>query len=126
VTQGELDLDGGWHAGPLFVANKVRSAKRNSTRMHGVWRRLYERRATPKWADRSAIAAMYRLARKLTAETGVRHSVDHVYPLVHELVCGLHSHHNMQILTLEENLKKGNYWFEGGPGEQLLLLEGTP
>jgi len=124
MDQQVLDLDGGWHAGPLFIASKRRAPMRHSTRMHGVWRRFYERRATPKCStveDRKAVRAMYREARRLTRETGIRHSVDHIYPLVHHRICGLHIARNMEVKPLIDNLRKGNYWFEGEPDEQLEL-----
>lgn len=34
--------------------------------------------------------------------------VDHIIPINHPLVCGLHCIANLQYLTAEENLKKGN------------------
>lgn len=36
------------------------------------------------------------------------HHVDHEIPLSHPLVCGLHCLANLQYLTAEENLAKGN------------------
>jgi 5-methylcytosine-specific restriction endonuclease McrA len=36
--------------------------------------------------------------------------VDHVIPLRHPLVCGLHAIANLQYLTGPDNLKKGNKW----------------
>lgn len=67
-----------------------------------------ELRATPSWADFDAIKAFYERASKLTAETGVRHEVDHIYPLQGKTVCGLHWEANLQILTKAENLRKSN------------------
>jgi hypothetical protein len=65
-------------------------------------------RATVAWADRDAIRAFYAEAARLTDETGIRHEVDHIYPLQGELVCGLHCEANLQILTKEENIRKLN------------------
>jgi 5-methylcytosine-specific restriction endonuclease McrA len=65
-------------------------------------------RATPKWADQDAIRAVYAEAARLTTETGVRHEVDHVYPIQGKTVCGLHCEANLQILTKTENIRKHN------------------
>jgi hypothetical protein len=64
--------------------------------------------ATPSWASSDAIEAFYREARRLTKETGHKHHVDHIVPLVHPEVCGLHVESNLQVLTAAENQRKGN------------------
>ena len=64
--------------------------------------------AMPPWADRCAIADMYRTARRLTKETGIAHEVDHSIPLRGKLVSGLHVHTNMQVITATENKRKFN------------------
>ena len=67
--------------------------------------------AVPGWFDGQACDAMYELAARLTAETGVRHEVDHIVPVRSSLVCGLHWHGNMQVLTKKKNATKGNrHW----------------
>jgi hypothetical protein len=67
-----------------------------------------KKRAIPKWANLSAIKAMYAAAARLTRETGIRYEVDHIYPLQSDLVCGLHCEANLQIITKTDNLRKGN------------------
>ncbi len=71
-------------------------------------RRARKLRATPPWADRKAIAAVYAECRRITLETGIEHHVDHIYPLRGRTGCGLPVHNNLQILTKLENLSKGN------------------
>jgi hypothetical protein len=71
-------------------------------------RRAAERRATPAWADRTKIAEMYLLAQIRTKETGVKHSVDHIYPLQAKVVCGLHVATNLQVIPLADNCSKQN------------------
>jgi len=62
---------------------------------------------TPPWADREKIAAVYRECKRLSRETGITHTVDHVLPLRGRTVSGLHVHENLQILTWRENFRKG-------------------
>ena len=61
-------------------------------------------KATPPWADLSAIQAIYIEA----ARTG-KH-VDHIIPLQHPRVCGLHVESNLQLLSPHENYVKRNRW----------------
>lgn len=71
-------------------------------------RKAAKRQAAVAWADEGALRVFYEEAARLTRETGVRHEVDHIYPLQGELVCGLHCEANLQILTKEENIRKLN------------------
>ena len=56
-----------------------------------------------------------------TKTTGITYSVDHIVPLKNPLVCGLHVPWNMQIVTLEGNLKKSNNWWPDMPFTQEAL-----
>lgn len=71
-------------------------------------RRAAKRRATPSWANPVAIHAIYIEAGRLSRATGVKHHVDHYYPLLSNVVCGLHVEHNLQILTETANIRKHN------------------
>lgn len=68
--------------------------------------------ATPKWADRRAMDALYEEARRLTETTGIRHEVDHIYPICSDTICGLHVHTNLRIVTRAVNAAKSNRWEE--------------
>lgn len=66
---------------------------------------------TPPWLTKEhfiQIEEFYRLAEKLTKETGIRHSVDHIMPMQGLTSSGLHVPWNLQVLTASENSKKGN------------------
>jgi hypothetical protein len=64
--------------------------------------------ATPPWVDFDKIKEIYEEADRLSKETGEIYVVDHIVPLNHPLVCGLHVPWNLQILTFSENSKKSN------------------
>jgi excisionase family DNA binding protein len=75
---------------------------------HANKRRAAKLLRTPRWADFEAIQSFYTKAQRLTAETGIQHHVDHIYPLQGRLVSGLNVHNNLQILTGSENSRKRN------------------
>ena len=63
-------------------------------------------RATPNWAGDELIKLVYLKAQ----EWGF--AVDHIIPVGHKLVCGLHTWHNLQLLSTSENSKKHNKFLE--------------
>ena len=68
-------------------------------------------RATPNWLTSKQLAEImeiYEEARRITAETGALHVVDHIWPLRGKNSCGLHVPWNLQIVTSAENDSKGN------------------
>lgn len=64
-------------------------------------RRAAIRKQIPSWADVEKIKEIY-----MNCPPG--HHVDHIIPLRGKLVCGFHSHHNLQYLTAAENQRKFN------------------
>jgi len=70
-------------------------------------RRKLEREATPRWANKEAIRAMYREAVSRSLETGIPHEVDHIVPLRGKGVRGLHVEFNLRVVTKAANRAKG-------------------
>jgi hypothetical protein len=78
------------------------------TRIISAKRLLAMAMATPKWVDQQAILAVYReceIRRDLCAEDV---NVDHVVPINHPKVCGLHVPWNLQVIPAAENRRKSN------------------
>ena len=65
-------------------------------------RRIALRLATPAWVDLEEIKSVYEKA----ASAGL--TVDHIVPVNHAVVCGLHVPWNLQIISRSENSRKGN------------------
>lgn len=78
--------------------------RRGTVKSCGCARKL---KATPAWVDMNKIAAVYAECQTLR-DQGLDMEVDHIVPLKGELVCGLHVHYNLQILTGEDNRRKSN------------------
>ena len=74
------------------------------------WRKIHW--ATPPWADAALFASMRAIY--ATANPKFDH-VDHIVPLKHELVCGLHVPWNLQVVPRRYNLAKSNNWWPDCP-----------
>lgn len=70
-------------------------------------RRKQVKQAIVPWTDFVKIAELYEDATLLKI-TGVSWHVDHIIPLKHPLVCGLHVLDNLQLLPAIENIRKNN------------------
>jgi hypothetical protein len=79
-------------------------------------RRAVSKLATPTWANKLYMQDLYancREAEQLFEQVGVsvKFHVDHIVPLIHTDVCGLHNEFNLQILTAKDNIEKSNMLF---------------
>lgn len=85
-------------------ARHARWASDNKDRMaaYTARRRAQKINATPPWVDQAAITQIYTDAARRGLE------VDHIHPLIHPRICGLHVPWNLQLLTAVENRRKGN------------------
>lgn len=116
----ELQLVGGFDAGPLFHVKIIRPARDRSSGGKEVWAKY--KRAKPQWVKWAEVNCFWDESMRMTAKTGVQHSVDHVVPLIHPLVCGLHAPANLEVKPLADNIRKSNNWWPDMWGEQIELL----
>jgi len=98
------------------VTRQVETARRRASKVQ----------AQPKWADVAAITAIYTIKKRLQELTGQEYHVDHIDPLQHELVCGLHVPANLQAIPASVNLGKSNHFtpYRIKDGVTYALLDG--
>ena len=72
-------------------------------------RRALENNSIPPWAEKDKIKVVYQKSRLFGM------NVDHIVPLKHPLVCGLHSWSNLQLLDKGMNSMKGNHFWPDMP-----------
>lgn len=83
----------------------------NNPGMYAAHFKLRQQRknmALSGWANLVAMEAIYIECARITKETGIKHHVDHFYPLKSDIVCGLHNEFNLRIIPAKDNLSKGN------------------
>lgn len=93
----------------LAAAREWRNKNRDKARANVARREAARLSATPIWADKEAIRAIYAEAVKRNMH------VDHIVPLRSTIVCGLHWEQNLQLLTPAENKSKSNRFWPGMP-----------
>ena len=98
----------------LAIREKSRSYYRRNVpayRARDKQRFRLEKLATPKWLSAIRFAQMeefYEIAAAREVQTGIKHHVDHMFPLSGITFHGLHVPWNLQVLTHEQNRAKSN------------------
>lgn len=78
---------------------------------YGASYRAKKALATPAWLSQEQsveIADFYKMAKELENVFPWKQHIDHIVPIKHSKVCGLHVPWNLQILSVKANLEKGN------------------
>ena len=76
-------------------------------------RRASVRDACRPWltnAHRKEMESVYSLSIEAERNTGIRHDVDHIFPLQAKYACGLHIPSNLRVMTRSANLKRPRVW----------------
>lgn len=60
------------------------------------------------WADKAACKAFYDIAARVSACTGIKFEVDHIYPLRGKKLSGLHVPWNLRVVPKTVNRRKAN------------------
>lgn len=94
---------------------EYREKNREKIAERAAKRRAVCAQATPVWSNRFFVREIYDLAQKRSMATGILWTVDHIVPLKHELVSGLHADTNMQVIPGKHNSSKGNYYWPDMP-----------
>ena len=97
-----------WRASNIEAAKagqkKYRVANRQSLNALSAKKRAVKRNATPPWLTKDQFDEMREIYESASADQ----HVDHIEPLTGKTACGLHVPWNLQLLSAEENVKKGN------------------
>ena len=93
---------------PLDQYREMRKQNKIPQSTRVARRRAQKLNATPLWADRVENDYVYHAARVIQEIYGTIWEVDHVIPLIHDKVCGLHVANNLQLLSPIDNRRKSN------------------
>lgn len=86
----------------------VTPEKRADKNERAAARKQAIKQATPRWANKKKIRAIYRSAVTKMLETGIEYDVDHIIPIKGKTCCGLHVEYNLEVVTATYNRRKRN------------------
>ena len=98
-----------------IISAKYRKNNTEKVNARTALRRARQDRAVPGWANHFFINEIYDLARLRTRYLGVKHHVDHIVPMHHSVVCGLHVEHNLRVIPEIDNIRKKNLFWPDMP-----------
>lgn len=98
-------------------ARQKRWYTQNKDKVRNNWalRRANKKNASPKWLsgrDKEKIRELHQICLMFQIYTGQNYHVDHIVPLTHERICGLHVPWNLSVLSGWDNQSKSNKLFE--------------
>ena len=95
--------------GKATIGRRVERTRISGKRAaYSAARRSLQVAATPPWVEMDAIYEIYAEAAALSERDESPWHVDHIDPLSHRLVCGLHVALNLQAVPAIDNLRKSN------------------
>ena len=104
---------------PAWLQN-IETATANFRRSIEYYTQLYQ--AFPAWCSgHPDFTEINREARDRRARGDDVH-IDHIVPLVSDIVCGLHVPWNLQVIGADQNVRKSNLWWPDHPFENLDLF----
>lgn len=87
---------------------KARKIARGQSQADNARRRAQARNARPDWVDKATMDVLHSERVACDLVTGIKHHVDHIWPLNGELWSGLDVPWNTAIIPAAENIRKGN------------------
>jgi hypothetical protein len=94
--------------GPRRAKAKWKRQNPDAVAADRACRRAAEMRAMPPWQRRKDFIPIHALARRMSKSSSIPHVVDHIVPLRHKAVCGLHVPWNVRVIPASDNLRKSN------------------
>lgn len=101
---------------PRWLRERPQTRRPSTWTAWKYWRKIYA--AQPVWLDREGLVFVY-TQRAIWKAMGYDAVVDHIVPLSHPLVCGLHVPWNLQLLSDADNANKSNRYWPDMPEQQL-------
>jgi len=101
-------------ANPEIARMRVKMARERHPQRHARYqstRRANKMQATPLWLTPIQLAQIqefFDICSAVSMQTGIKHHVDHICPLLGKNVRGLHVPWNLQVIPAVENIRKSN------------------